>query len=283
MAEPSIIKVKQAAADRRRIIQSSEKQLKYTLERLQRQLNAFISKELLSSLKTDKEGNLLKGVNNSIRAKANQRLRNLLNTSIDKQIRELINKELAKIDNANKKYYKLFKPDKDLSKKANKKAARLSRSFKRHVLNTMSFNAAITQTIGEGIENKLSIKELKLNLKNQIEGKDKLGIIEHHFWKQEGFEQFQVHARAVSETYAKGLNLDYAIYAGGEIKTTREFCDERNGKVYTRSEIISWNSEEWQGKKKDNNIFIDCGGYNCRHEFDWISKQLAVRLRPDLA
>ena len=283
MADPTINQVKKAGAARRRTITNSENRLRHALKKLQTKLNAFIAKEVISGLKVDKDGNILKSVNNANLLKGNERIRTQLNRVIDKQIRNLLNKEFVHINNANKKYYKLFKPNSKVSTRANKKHRKLIAIFKRRGLNTMSFNVQLSQIISNGISKGVTQQDLKTDIRDTIEGKDKLGVIESHFWKNEGFEQFQVHARSVSDTYAKGLSLDYALYAGGEILTTRDFCDERNGKVYSRKEILSWNNEEWQGKKKGHHILIDAGGYNCRHEFDWISKQMAVRLRPELA
>lgn len=283
MAEPTVIKIKKAGAERRRVIEKSEDRLRYALKRLQRQLNAFIAKEVISSLKTGKDGKILSNSNNAARLKASERIRKQVSFVIDKELRGILNKEFKVIDNVNDKYYKLFDPDAKIKKKAHQKARKLSNMFKRSVLNSMSFNQQLSQIIATGIKEELTPKELNTQIRESVEGDDKLGIIENHFWKQDGFEQFQVHARTVSNTYANGLDLDYGIYAGGEIKTTRELCDRLNGNVYTREEFIQIGMEDWQGKKKDNVFVRDCGGYNCRHNIDWISKGVAVRLRPDLA
>lgn len=68
---------------------------------------------------------------------------------------------------------------------------------------------------------------------------------------------------------AEDLGLTNFKYIGGVIKTTRDFCDERNGNIYTKEEVESWADEEWDGKIDDTdseNIFDYCGGWNCRHQ-----------------
>jgi len=85
---------------------------------------------------------------------------------------------------------------------------------------------------------------------------------------------------ANSQVYADKLNLDYAIYEGGLIKTSRKFCIDKNGKVFTREEIEKFNPTE--AKPPDYNPFLDRGGYGCRHHYNWIPKALAFTLRPDL-
>jgi hypothetical protein len=78
----------------------------------------------------------------------------------------------------------------------------------------------------------------------------------------------------------KDLGFKYAIYEGGEIETTRNFCEQRNRKVFSEQEINSWRDLSWQGKNTIGyNPIFDCGGYNCRHKLRWIGTELALKLR----
>lgn len=87
--------------------------------------------------------------------------------------------------------------------------------------------------------------------------------------------------RASSGIFADKLGLDYAIYEGGLIKTSRKFCKEHNGNVYTREEIAAFQPTE--AIPEPYNPFQDLGGYGCRHHLNWISRAIAILLRPDLA
>ena len=283
MPEPTIIKIRKLGQDKRRTVEKSEKRLRAALRRLQTRINAFLTNEVINGFKLDKEGKILSGSNNSKRLQGVERLQRYVNNEIDKEIRKVLNTEFTRIKNANDKYFKEFEPNQKIKTRVNKLHRKLIAQFKRRVVSRINLSTKIGVILAKGIRDEATPSELKQDVRAFIEGKDQLGALEHFFWKEDGLEQFQVHARSIAESYSKSLELDYAIYAGGEIKTTRDFCDERNGNVYTRKEIAEWNNLEWPGKKKDNNIFIDCGGYNCRHELDWISKQLAVRLRPELA
>lgn len=61
-------------------------------------------------------------------------------------------------------------------------------------------------------------------------------------------------------------NLQFK-YVGGIIPTSRDFCANHNGKIYTRKQIENiWRSSTWGGKAPGN-PFIVRGGYNCRHMF----------------
>lgn len=283
MPDPTINKVRKLGNEKRRKLEQSEKRLRAALRRLQVRIMAFLSKELLSELSKDKEGNIQKTKNNALRLKTNERVRKLVQMEIDKELRKVLNTEFARIKNANDKYYKEFGPSAKVRQRVSKLNRRLISQFKRRVVEKIDINNRISAIINSGIKNGVQVSELREDLQEFVTGKDKLGALEHFFWKNDGLEQFQVHARTMAESYSKQLNLNYAFYAGGEIKTTREFCDEHNGNVYSRAEIAALGQTDWQGKKEDNNIFRDCGGWNCRHEWDWISKQLAVRVRPELA
>ena len=68
---------------------------------------------------------------------------------------------------------------------------------------------------------------------------------------------------------AEEFGFELFLYAGDIINTSREFCIERVGKVFTREEI----------DKMDNGQGLDVwlykGGYNCRHDLVPVSKKYA--------
>lgn len=87
------------------------------------------------------------------------------------------------------------------------------------------------------------------------------------------------------------LQLNYAIYQGGIIKTTRDFCYVRNDLVFSREQIEKFGTPTdpfggyidksigyFAGKSDPYDPFRDLGGYNCRHMLDWISDELAEQL-----
>jgi hypothetical protein len=78
--------------------------------------------------------------------------------------------------------------------------------------------------------------------------------------------------RAVTLSKAAEVGAEYFLYIGGIIETSREFCRERDGKVFTAEQIAAW--DNGQGLPAD----IYLGGYNCRHSLRPISKELAKDL-----
>lgn len=125
----------------------------------------------------------------------------------------------------------------------------------------------------------LGLTELREQLRIKVVGNK---IAQRYFsrWTHDIYSQMQ---RIGANRIRIDLGLKYAIYQGGLIATSRDFCEERNNKCFSDDEIMSWKNLDWVGKPEIGyNPLIDCGGYNCRHRLDWISNQLAKRLRPDL-
>ena len=76
---------------------------------------------------------------------------------------------------------------------------------------------------------------------------------------------------------ASSAGLTHFKYAGTAITTTREFCKDRIGRVYSEEEIRSIWSGKWTGKSSGD-PFVVRGGYRCRHTWnpvdpDWLEKE----------
>lgn len=86
-------------------------------------------------------------------------------------------------------------------------------------------------------------------------------------------------AQAVADrSYAAAVNeavgAEWYMYRGGEIPTTRKFCEDRNGKYFHRNEVAAWGSQNWDGRidgTNDKTIFTLAGGWNCRHSIMAVS------------
>lgn len=85
-------------------------------------------------------------------------------------------------------------------------------------------------------------------------------------------------SQSVENQYARTLQLQYFIYQGTEMDTTRDFCRERFGKCFHVSDVENW-SKDLPYFPPNYNFFEDRGGYNCRHKIAWVSNELGKRLR----
>lgn len=81
--------------------------------------------------------------------------------------------------------------------------------------------------------------------------------------------------RSVTLKKADDVGIELFVYAGRLIKTSRDFCIARAGKVFTRAQIKRW--DNGQGLPAD----IYLGGYNCRHQLIPISQRKAKELGYD--
>ena len=93
-------------------------------------------------------------------------------------------------------------------------------------------------------------------------------------------------SRAYTQEVTKELDTQYFYYMGNRIETTREFCNARHGKAFTKKQVLSWLGLEWKGKIPGTtvqSIFMYVGGYNCRHRIIPISKEMFLYLGGVLA
>lgn len=149
------------------------------------------------------------------------------------------------------------------------------------LVNDATLSNKVKSLMVKSIVSGTGLSETKSALKDLIMGeKGKLSALEKHY-RNFVYDTFSQVDRTIGKVTADKLQLNYAIYEGGLIETSRQFCREHNGKVYTREEIAKFDPPT--AKQPDYNPFTDLGGYGCRHHLNWIPYTLAVILRPDLA
>ena len=86
--------------------------------------------------------------------------------------------------------------------------------------------------------------------------------------KQIAYDSIATADRAYTSAVAEDLGNDWFYYAGGLLKTSREFCIERHNQYYHFKEVESWAGLNWDGKMENTtpqNIWENLGGYNCNH------------------
>lgn len=133
----------------------------------------------------------------------------------------------------------------------------------------------------KAVTSQIGWAEAKRNLSTMIQGdREKLGALEKYH-RNFAYDLFSQVDRATAKTYADKLKFDFAIYEGGLIETSREFCKEHNGNVYHKTEVEKFNPKV--AKQPNYNPFTDLGGYGCRHTLNWIPTSLALMMRPDAA
>ena len=274
-------RLKRSSDKRRRQIANAEKRLMKKAASQQRKLNRFIRGLYLDSLDI-KDGRVSASKLNRQKVGQSKELRNYIRGIIDRELLGFYKEEFEKIERGSKSYYNQLGANEVTHISVMDVAQDKKDVFLNDLFDNNNFEKAIRQTITNAINTNQTKANLEKTLTEQIKGTDnKLGMIESYHYR-EGKAEFSAYSRTIQNGYKTNLNLNYAIYQGGEIATTRSFCDARNGKVFNLEEILAMNNLTWQGKKDNHNILIDCGGYNCRHDWDWISFELAQELRPSI-
>lgn len=149
----------------------------------------------------------------------------------------------------------------------------------------------VKQFVLKSVTSQIAIKDFTDGLRGMVEGvNNNMGAFERYY-RAYAYDTYSQYNNAYGNQIALGLDLQCAIYTGGLIETSRPFCEEHNGKVYTRKEIAKF--PDWKdpdtGKVpsyiasfEGYNPLTDLGGFNCRHKLAWITTFLAKKLRPDV-
>lgn len=120
----------------------------------------------------------------------------------------------------------------------------------------------------------------KAEIKDLVEGNPKtLGAFEKH-QKTFAYDMYSQIDRATANVVRNDLGFEFAIYEGGLIETSRKFCIDHEGNIYHISEIEDMKPKE--AIPPNYNPFTDCGGYNCRHHWNFISTSLAKAMGKDV-
>lgn len=149
-------------------------------------------------------------------------------------------------------------------------------------------NKGVQQAFAKKVNNILNgspdIVLMQHKLKEFIVGsKESTGLLERHY-RTFAKDLISNIDRTGALVYANELELNSFYYSGGIILTSRSFCKSKNGKVFTRAQAERWKDSAFITDMYGMNIndyepLIDMGGYGCNHRPDWITEDLAKKIR----
>jgi len=264
-------------------------------EKLQRKINGIQARvyrqvlQGLTSLVNDQNGNLLFNVRNIQTA---NRIALMVETEMENEGRVLLKwvvRNLLKLFRLNTRYFASLDPRSEQREQQllfrvmlrygyNTKTKQVTSSGVLSALSqSQAISSRVSESINQGLAAKMTMSTFKNNFRQAFVNPQGLGMVQSQFnrFAQDLFQDFD---RETQKQYADDLKLNFAIYSGTEIKTTRDFCEKRVNNIYTKEEINSWNAQNWAGKRQNVPVEVQCGGYNCRHHFNYISDELAQRL-----
>lgn len=284
----------QLAKMRRKSRDSFTDKLLKRIGRLQNHLYSIVLDTILN-LETDKNGNIKFTQTNIRRAETGLRIK-IQSFQKDSGLLSWVVNRMLEITDINKRYFSKVVTEKPLS--IDEKAIRLvmrrwgydvgsNRIIRSGYLAALQTDSGIAKDIAtqiyQAIQAKTPLKDFQKQFKQKFTGgQNSLGMLERYYNQRTG-DLFTQVDRQISKVYADELDLKYVIWNNDPKKTTTDFCRERAGNVYSVEEVNSWDSLKWKGKKLiGHNTLIDGHGYNCRTSIDYISKELAFHLRPEL-
>jgi hypothetical protein len=131
-------------------------------------------------------------------------------------------------------------------------------------------------------------KDFKQGLQQFIVGdEEKLGAFKQYY-RNYAYDVYVQVDRDESMLMATDLVLQCFFYEGTIIDTSRPFCKERAGKLFTVEEAQAWESDPWiqnalkKGFITSYNPVADMGLWACRHVPRFVSNEVAAALRPEL-
>lgn len=243
--------------------------------------------DLISKLEME-NGNLVLSENNMVLIEnINQRITNIIfDEAYEKDLTEFIG-QFKKQAGLNNEYFQTIVDDYAV-KPMYESVLKSSQKNAIELLNEDAFTQKliqpIQQTLESSITNNISFTDTLNNLRYIIQGdEENLGALTSHV-KRVAYDSFAVSDRSYTNIIANDLGLDFFRYSGGEIETTRCFCDERAGKYFHRREIEEWGEGKnigkcgypWAGMNTNTDkstIFYYAGGYNCKHSILPVSKK----------
>lgn len=132
-----------------------------------------------------------------------------------------------------------------------------------------NFGNAIQEVLKANIAGVSDRATLMETLAKFIEGTPQRKAYLENYIKQTTNDSLMVFNREYLQTISEDLGMRHYLYQGTIIGDTRQFCQSRAGKYFTKEEVEKWASQTWDGKMAGTNsttIFSYAGGYNCRHK-----------------
>lgn len=117
-------------------------------------------------------------------------------------------------------------------------------------------------------------KDLLVQMRETVTGSPQIDGTLQRYFRGYVYDTFSGVNAAYDNYIAGAAGMNYFVYEGTLIKTTREFCKTHLGLVFHRKDIPKFDAMEWAGKNTGVPFIIGRGGYNCRHQLQWIPDEL---------
>lgn len=286
--------VRRKSSRKAKKIESLIDDIEKTINQTANALTRSILRGFLQKLKSE-NGRIVQTINSSTTTLFNQ-VFSTFSRNQQKKLTKQIVKDFDTIIGENENYYRDTVAVDDEKQKAirkiinnrlgiDEKGNLIKNGYMSGLLDDSQIRAQIQQFIYKEVMKGVGYEDLRESVKAFIQGDEqKLGVF-NRYYRAFSYDVYSQINRYVAWQYAEELGMEYFIYNGGTIETSREFCIERNGNVYSSKEADEWVKDPNLTaipSKETYNWRLEAGGYNCRHSIDYISKEVAYVLRPEL-
>ena len=263
--------LKQLIEDKNRRLVSVPNKFYSNVEKSENQIYSRLL-ELLSKLKTDKDGNFTRTIANlNLSEQINKELKNVVYGSEYLKAVAVFAGEFKDQEKENNKYFEKAFPEfveTDMAKEIVKVSQRQAVELLTGGSLDVAFFDPIKRVVVDAVETGASFTETIKAIRGVAMGQgDKEGKL-LTYSKQIAHDSFALADRAYTDTIAIDLGAQWYYYSGDVLPTSREFCLVRHNKYFNKKEIEKWADLNWDGKFLGTNprtIFKVAGGYNCGH------------------
>lgn len=262
------------------------------LVKLQRQLFELIVAEFLTGFDTD-SGSLKPTAANFARVAALDRVFDRFRRSdMGKTLKEYVDKLLVLVGNVSDYFRAGFAPSRvDRIAQSNaviesvlgiKDGKVIPGGYLDRLARMEEVRNTLKSYMVTAITNRTSLRDLTRGLSVLVSGTADADGTLQRYYRQYAYDTFNQVREVKARQFAEGLGLEWFIYQGSVIETSRKFCKKRAGKVYNVKETKKWKDDPDLIEKKTKatyNPLIERGRYNCRHWIDYISAETAAYLK----
>ena len=276
--------VEKEAAKEIEALAAMEAKLGKEAVKLQSELYRLLVDKYLDALQTDEAGNVL--YNSKNLGYVND-LNKTWQTFQEKHYLPVINefaKDLLSIVDIEAAYFTAIGSQFDLSISMDKTANLISQqigidlktgeliedSYLSRLVQGSEVKNKVADLVLQNVSAKSSFKDLKSNLQTLVEGDPTTEGSMQQYLQTYAYDTFSDVQRSIDLNIADTYQFNSFIYQGDVIATSRDFCIEKVGQVFTRDDLAEWEGQDWPGKNPDVPVEISLGGYNCRHTLMWI-------------
>jgi len=146
----------------------------------------------------------------------------------------------------------------------------------------VNFLTPLENTLSVAVQSGAGFSDTISAIRDFVEGNSDVDGAILKYSKQIAHDAFANADRAYNSAVSDELEVEWFLWAGGQIDTSRCFCIERHGKYYHYKEIEAWGRGEdvgecgfpWAGMNRATDaqtIFNYAGGYGCLHTVAGVS------------